>query len=325
MRSPVPLVALVVVAAVAAVAPWAGSAPSALPPVQKFTEPTTASGHSNPSWSPDGSRIAFEDRDSDPYNPSLYYKDYPAGSEAMLAASHREGVAYSPDGSKIAYARVDGTWYHIYIRDAAGGAETAVTSGQAGPLYPPGSYGDWQPSFSPDGQWIAFASSRGDITNGQYDVWVVKVDGTGIKKIADGGYDASFWPTWEPSGNAIVYSFNADLYRVPRTGPLTWGTSALFAANGNHPRFSHDGRFLAFDFNKDIVVMNYTTKVRYAITSDGAASEDYAPTWGPADNEIAFSSKNRGGDPNTAIWVATGIQAVPTTTATLGRLKADYR
>src|SRR5262245_7138636 len=326
MRSSIPLFALVVVmAAIAVLVPWAGSAPSALPPVQRFTDATTAQGHQNPTWCPDGSQIAFEDRDADPSNPSLYYKNYPSGTETQMAGPPRTGVDYAPDLTQIVYSKVDGTWSHIYVRPIGGGSETAITTGTAGPGAPAGFYGDIQPSFSPDGQWVTFASSRNDPTYGSFDIWVVKTDGTGIKKIAAGSLDFSFWPTWEPGGNAVVYSSQAQLFRVPRTGVNTWGTAVMIENNANHPRFSHDGKWLAFDFGKDVYVMNYATKNRVNITGDGAAVEDYAPTWGADDDRIAFSSKGREGVAQTDIWIATGIQSVPTEAVTLGKLKDKYR
>jgi len=330
MRSSIPLFALVVVTcAVAALAPWAGSAPAGVT-YSQFTTPTTAPGHANPTWCPDGSQIAYDDRDADPNNPSLEYKSYPAGSESPMAASRRESVDYAPNLSQIVYAKLDGTWEHIYVRPIGGGTETAITTGTAGPAGPVGFFGDWQPSFSPDGQWIAFSSSRGDPVYGAYSIWVVKTDGTGLKKIG-GVYGATTWPTWEPSGNAVVYSDAAFLYRVARTGSTTWGTAVQIADHANHARFSHDGKFLAFDYQGDIYVMNYATLTRANLTNDGtspAGPEDSSPTWGATNDVIAFSSKGRNGNANAAIWVASGVQSVlatPTEVVTLGRVKATYR
>ncbi|HEV8481774.1 MAG TPA: hypothetical protein VGR66_13365 [Candidatus Eisenbacteria bacterium] len=324
MRSSIPLFALVVVTcAVAALAPWAGSTPSTLPTVTQFTAPTGV-GHWNPCWCPDGSQIAFDDYDADPYNPSLAYKNYPSGTEQEMAAAHRENMDYAPNLTQIVYDKLDGTWTHIYVRPIAGGTETALTSGTAGPNA--SGFGDIQPTFSPDGQWVAFASSRDDSVYGRFDIWVVKTDGTNLKKIAPGqAYDPSLWPTWQRDGNGVVYSDNGNLYVVARTGPTTWMAPEFLASNGNHARFSHDGKYLAFDWQGDVYAMNVATQARVNITNDGASPEDSAPTWGPTDDSIAFSSVGRGGVAQKAIWIASGVQAVPTQVVTLGQVKATYR
>ena len=83
-------------------------------------------------------RVAYESRDASPAYPTLYYKDVSGGTETQLAGAGVPGPdyeqpAYSPDGAWIAYVKKDGNWYHLYVCPAAGGAETAVTSGAAGP------------------------------------------------------------------------------------------------------------------------------------------------------------------------------------------------
>ena len=326
MRSSVPLFALVILAAAAALfAPRAGSAPATVT-ITQFSSPSTTPGHSNPTWCPDGSQIAYDDRDADINNPALEYKNYPAGSETPMAAAHRENVDYKPDLSQIVYAKLDGTWDHLYLRAIAGGTETAITTGTAGPSGPVGYYGDYQPCFSPDGQWVVFASSRGDLLYGTHSIYVVKTDGTGLKKL--GGSMEATWPTWEPGGNAVVYTDGAQLYRVVRTGSNTWGTPSLIAGNANHARFSHDGKWLAFDFGGDIWVMNYATLGRANVTNDGPSPEDSSPTWGATNDVLAFSSRARAGNPNTAIYVVSGLTsllATPTEQVTLGRVKAKYR
>jgi Tol biopolymer transport system component len=327
MRSSIPLFALVVVAAaVALLTSFAGSAPSSVT-ITQYTTSTSAQGHQNPCWCPDGSQIAFEDRDVDPSNPSLEYALYPSGTVNPMAPAHREGVDYAPSLTRIVYSELDGTWNHLYIRPMIG-TEVALTTGTVGPNFA-GFYGDWEPTFSPDEQWVAFASSRGDLAYGTFDVWVVKTDGTGFKQISSLGSDAQMWPAWEPSGNGIVFSVNGMLYHATRTGASSWGAPTPMGLTGHHPRFSHDGKFLAFDSGKDIWVMNYATQAKVNLTNDGATVEDYSPTWGKsATNDlIAFSSKGRGGNANTAIYVASGVASLttPAEQVTLGRVKAKYR
>ena len=327
MRSSIPLFALVAItAAVALLAPRAKSAPGAVSFTQ-FTASTTTPGHSNPTWCPDGSQIAFDDRDADVNNPSLTYKNYPVGSENTMALAHRENMDYKPDLTQIVYAKLDSIWDHLYVRPIGGGTETAITTGTAGPNY--SNYGDIQPCYSPDGLWVAFSSSRGDTTYGTHTIWVVKTDGTGLKKL--GGTMEATWPTWQPDGNAVVYTDGASIYRVAKTGASTWGSPVHVADHANHVRFSHDGKFLAFDYQGDIWVMNYATLARANLTNDGTTPtgpEDSSPTWGKTNDQIAFASRGRSGDANTDVWVATGVLGLITTPAqvvTLGKVKAKYR
>jgi Tol biopolymer transport system component len=326
MRSSVPLFALaLVIAATALLVSFAGSTTPGVT-ITQFTTSTAPQGHQNPCWCPDGSQIGYENRDADPANPSIDDVLYPSGAVYPMTGSGRTGIDYAPDLMHVAFSKLDGTWTHIYLMPM-GGAESALTTGTAGPNLA-GYYGDVEPAFSPDNQWIVFASSRGDPVSGGNDVWVINVDGTGLKKIGSGPSDAQMWPTWDKDGNGVVYSNNGELMHVTRTGSNTWATPTDLGMMGHHPRYSHDGKFLAFDRNKDIWVMNYATKAQANLTNDGTTVQDYSPTWGPTNDSIAFASIGRAGNANFAIYLATGVQtllATPTEQTTLGRLKAKYR
>jgi Tol biopolymer transport system component len=326
MRSSIPLFALVAaIAATALLVSFAGSTTPGVT-ITQFTTSTTPQGDQNPCWCPDGSQIGYENRDADPSNPSIDYSTYPAGMEYPMTAAGRTGVDYAPNLTDVAYSKLDGTWTHIYIMPM-GMPEMALTTGTAGPNYA-GFYGDVEPAFSPDNNWVVFESSRGDLVYGQNDVWVINMNGTGLKKIASGPGD-QMWPTWEPSGNGVVYTNSSnELMHVALVGANTWGTPTDLGVMGHHPRFSHDGKFLAFDRGGDIWVMNYATKAQANLTNDGNTVPDSSPTWGPTNDSIAFSSTGRAGNANQAIYLASGVQsllATPTQQVTLGFVKAKYR
>ena len=111
-----------------------------------------------PSFSPDGSRIAFSwdnatgNRSGRPQY-DLYEKAI--GSETLLRLTNHpsEWVSstWSPDGTQIAFHRLAGTDNAIYVIPALGGPErklhaTHTPYNAAAPL-----------SWSPDGKWIAYA------------------------------------------------------------------------------------------------------------------------------------------------------------------------
>jgi Tol biopolymer transport system component len=302
----------------------AAAAPLALVTPVRLTNGNNSYGDSNPAWTPDGARVAYDSRDGDPYYPAIYYKQISGGTETQLTGQGEptpdyEHPAYSPDGSQIAYAKKDGSWYHIFRRPAGGGVETPVTSGAAGPAT--GLYGDFYPAWSPDGQWIAFGSSRGDLQFGFYDIWVVRSDGTGLKQATTQKAPDTGWPSWAPDGNTLIYSQNDQIWRVSRGGGSSWAPPVWLWDGGSHPSFAPDGRRVAYDFAGDILVRAYPGGAPVAVTS--GADEDLGPSWSPDGKSLAFSS-NRG-DGNRAIWVASGLESVPTVPATLARVKALYR
>jgi Tol biopolymer transport system component/DNA-binding winged helix-turn-helix (wHTH) protein len=117
---------------------------TALPGVETF-----------PTFSPDGSRIAFA-WDGDPTSHKkgfdLYVKGI--GSETMLRLTQNPSAsispAWSPDGTQIAFHRMAGADTGIYVIPALGGPErklrsTRIPFNVAAPI-----------SWSPDGKWIAF-------------------------------------------------------------------------------------------------------------------------------------------------------------------------
>ena len=109
-----------------------------------------------PTFSPDGSQIAFA-WSGDPASNSgfdLYAKAI--GSENLIQLTHHPSdwisPAWSPDGARIAFHRVSGPDTGIYEVPALGGAERRLRSTRASDRAS-------EISWSPDSKWIAFADS----------------------------------------------------------------------------------------------------------------------------------------------------------------------
>jgi len=95
----------------------------------------------------------------------------------------------SPDGSWIVFDLLG----HVYRMPSSGGAAVALTQSSGVAL-------NFQPRFSPDGKTIAFITDR----RGQYNLWLMDVDGSNPRPVFTDLSVAAFEPAWTPDGRFIV-------------------------------------------------------------------------------------------------------------------------
>lgn len=103
----------------------------------------------------------------------------------------------------------------LYRLDTAGGRAVAITRGLAF---------DAQPTYSPDGRWVAFISDR----SGAENVWLVREDGSERKQLSFGADDTVLVsPAWAADGRSIFVSRfrwslnNYELWRYGLDGSQT--------------------------------------------------------------------------------------------------------
>jgi Tol biopolymer transport system component len=152
----------------------------------------------SPDWSPDGSRIAFNNRHViGTINPDGTRERLLPDAVSIPGASSRT-PSWSPDGSRLAFAsnrddpdpssqRCSTTIecrYEIYTMNADGSNRTRITNDSAF---------DVSPVWSPDGTKIAFASRR----DGNFDIYSMNADGSGQTQLTTDLAD-DFHPDWQP-------------------------------------------------------------------------------------------------------------------------------
>lgn len=197
---------------------------------------TYSNTDSAPRWSPDGRHIAFL---STRHGKPQVYIISTQGGEAHPLTSLPEGAGtsvWSPDSAKILYsARVPKTspsskssvaprvitraHYKAegsgYIRDASSHIFVTSLDGETRQLTF-GEGDDVNPTWSPDGQRVAYSRMReGSADFEVSDIWVMRADGSDLHRLRE-DVARALSPTWSPRGDAIA-CYTTD-------GPLeTWG------------------------------------------------------------------------------------------------------
>jgi TolB protein len=166
----------------------------------------------SPAWSPTGQQLAFSS--SRTGDPEIWVSD-PAGNLAHRITSFR-GPDVSPTwnpktGAQIAWISGRSGLPQLYIMDADGSGVTRMTDG---------GYAT-SPSWSPNGQFIAFAWDRkyGPGAPGGQDIYVMEV---ATKKWIQLTHDMGRcdFPAWSPDGRHLVFANSPDGH-FPHTRIMT--------------------------------------------------------------------------------------------------------
>jgi Tol biopolymer transport system component len=110
------------------------------------------------------------------------------------------GADISQDGQQIVFFNNENYpgKNSIYVMNIDGSGITRLTN-------PGGFHHDVWPTFSPDGRYIVFASTRSNLNLCCYDVWRMNVDGSNAipltPNVAVSGCENSncVYPTWKPA------------------------------------------------------------------------------------------------------------------------------
>lgn len=133
--------------------------------------PLTFRDDIDPTWSPDGSMIAFASSRNG--ERQLYVMDANGSNVRQVTDLNNMGgrSTWAPDGARLAFYRGPFGDRNIFIVNIDGTGLLRLTDG-----------GDnLGPSWSPDGNWIAFTSFR----DGNNEIYIIRPDGTGLTRLTN--------------------------------------------------------------------------------------------------------------------------------------------
>ena len=279
---------------------------------RQITFPGADNVDDQPDWSPDGRLVVF--RRCAPDTVCASYTVRPDGThltrlsppcdaqppDLETKCADEAGVAFLPDGDRVVFTRSTGRvrefpngegWIEhsdIVVRDLSGEHTRVVVRSR------PYAADNVQSAAAPDGDRLAFVRVNSPLTRpaGGVAVFVVRTDGTGLRRITPWALRAGDNPDWSPDGRWILFRSNADggfldsqLYVIRPSGrglrqithvrPDTALLSASFSPDGKRIVYAQTGR----GGQPDLFTIRTDGTDRRRVTR--TAAWDSAPDWGP--------------------------------------------
>jgi hypothetical protein len=277
-----------------------------------------------PAWSADGERVVFRSWRLGEYRGAALARVAVDGSDERVIAIGWP-VALSPDGEWMvvggAAGRIDGTetrplgrygtpaWSPDSHRIALSFDGLWVVDRDGGGLAQLAPNGASAPTWSPDGEWIAYELRRPGDPPGDADLMVVNSSGGAPRPlvVAPG---QQFHPRWSPDGTLIAYLAQGDTVHVVRPD----GSGLRSFSMGDPPgslAWMPDSRRLVLG-SKGVVLLDVSTGGVVRVTRVG-----HEPSPSPDGSRIAFAAPTCG--------IQVGIHVVGLDGRGLRRLTNDCR
>ncbi|HEY4416123.1 MAG TPA: LpqB family beta-propeller domain-containing protein [Verrucomicrobiae bacterium] len=203
-----------------------------------------------PAWVPGKLAIYYTSYARD--NPDIFSHSLSTGQRSIIASYSglNTSAAVSPDGSRVAMVLSKSGSPNIWVCNPDGSGLKHLTTGAE----------DSSPCWSPDGQWICFATK----INGRRRLAKVSAGGGAVQPLNTTGAPNPTEPDWSPDGKWIAFTSQArefDICVMPANG----GGSPVLLVPGQNPSWAPNSRTLVFNhrlgnYRQTLSVLDVFTK-----------------------------------------------------------------
>jgi hypothetical protein len=187
---------------------------------------------------------------------------------SILAFAVPAQGAFPGQNGGIAFVKSDGD-KEIWTMNADGTGQVQLTSNTAS---------DINPTWSPDGKWIAFASNR----DGNFEIYVMSGNGGNPTRLTNNAA-SDVYPSWSPGAERIAFQTNRDgnneIYAMNADGTAAVNLTNN-SADDSRPAWKPDGSQIGFVRGYGFVAP-YIYQVNPSGGGPAILTSGYDVSWGP--------------------------------------------
>ena len=240
----------------------------------------------SPSYDPRGEAIYFHaGRDGSPLmRAAMTNKGTVAGVTKLLddgAANYH--VTMSPNSAMIAFDSDRDGIRAVYVADADGSNARRISGEGYASV----------PSWSPDGQHVAFVKAEPDRPT-VWNVWLASPDGDALRRVTAHAVGQPWGASWFPDGQRLAYSREEQLVILDlESGRNTIVTSPRRGHLVRTPAVSPDGSRVVFQVHRDGAWMLDVSRMTVRRILPDPSAEEFV--WAPNGHTIAYHARSSEG------------------------------